>query len=139
VTDSPNVELVRRATEAVSRRPKPDFDVVNALYDPNHVLVAQLSSVEGEAFHGARGFREWLTNMSQAWESWEGQIRQVTEIDDDRVLVVSALSLRSRKGGVPIEQEATTIVTVRGGKIVRSETYPSVGQALQDAGLPEQP
>jgi ketosteroid isomerase-like protein len=139
VTDSPNVELARRAAEAANRRPKPDFDVVNALYDPNHVLVAQLSRVEGEAFHGARGFREWLTNMSQAWESWESQVRQVTEIDNDRVLVVLKLSLRSRQGGVPIEQEPATIVTVRDGKIVRSETYPSVGQALQAAGLPEQP
>jgi ketosteroid isomerase-like protein len=133
------VELVRRAAEAVNRRPKPDFDVVNALYDPNHVLVAQLSSVEGEAFHGARGFREWLTNMGQAWESWESQIMRVTEIDNDRVLVVAKMSVLSRKGGVPIEQEAATIVTVQGGKIVRSETYPSLGQALQAVGLPEQP
>jgi ketosteroid isomerase-like protein len=139
VTDSANVELVRRATEAVNRRPKPDFDVVNALYDPNHVLVAQLSSVEGEAFHGARGFREWLTNMSQAWESWESQIRQVTEIDNDRVLVVATMSLRSRQGGVPIEEDPATIVTVRDGKIVRSDAYPSVRHALQAAGLPEQP
>jgi ketosteroid isomerase-like protein len=129
---------VRRATEAVNRRPKPDFDVVNALFDPNHVLVAQLSSVEGEPFHGARGFRDWLTNLGQAFDWLGARLVQVTEIGNDRVLVVSKLSLRSRKGGVPIEQEAATIVTVRGGKIVRSEIYPSVGQALQAAGLTEQ-
>jgi ketosteroid isomerase-like protein len=138
VTDSANVELVRRATEATVRRPEPDFAVANELYDRNHVFVGQLSTVEGTTFQGARGFREWLTNMSQAWESWESQIRQVTEIDDDRVLVVSGLRLRSRRGGVALTREVGSVVTVRDGKIVRTEAYPSVPQALEAAALREQ-
>ena len=34
-----NLDLVVRAMEAVLRRPKPDFETVNALYHPDHVLV----------------------------------------------------------------------------------------------------
>jgi ketosteroid isomerase-like protein len=132
-----NVEVVRRAVEAANRRPKPDFDVVNALYDPNHVLVAQLSGVEGETFHGARGFREWLTNMDQAFEWLESRVERVTEIDDHRVLLVQTLSLRSRIAGVPIELDLAAIMTVRHGRIVRTENYRSVEQALQAADLSE--
>jgi ketosteroid isomerase-like protein len=132
-----NVEVVRRAVEAANRRPKPDFDVVNALYDPNHMLVAQLSGVEGETFRGARGFREWLTNMDRAFEWVESRVERVTEIDDQRVLVVQTLSLRSRLADVPIELDLAAIVTVRDGRIVRTENYRSVGQALQAADLSE--
>ena len=139
MTDSPNVELVRRRGEAANRRPKPDFDVRSALFDPNHVRVAQLSGVEGETFHGARGFRDWLANFGEAFEWLGARLRQVTEVDNDRVLVVQTVSLRSRKGDVPLEQEVASVITVREGKIVRTESYPSVGQALQALGVPEQP
>jgi ketosteroid isomerase-like protein len=131
------VEITRRAVEAANRRPKPDFDVINALFDPNHVLVAQLSGVEGEAFHGARGFREWLTNMDQAFEWLGTQLERVTEIDDHRVLVVQTLTVRSRKAGVPMEGDVAAIMTLRDGKIVRTENYPSVEQALQAVELSE--
>jgi hypothetical protein len=92
------VEIVRRVVEAGNIRPKPDFDVINALCDPNHVLVAQLSGVEGKTYRRAQGFREWLTDMAQTFEwSAPASPRQVTEIEEDRVLVVNTLSLRSRK------------------------------------------
>jgi ketosteroid isomerase-like protein len=63
---------------------------------------------------------------------------RVSEIDSDRVLAVQTLSLRSRKGGVPLEQDMAVVMTVREGKIVRSESYRSVGQALEAARLQEQ-
>jgi ketosteroid isomerase-like protein len=132
-----NVEIVRRAVEATNRRPKPDFDVVNALYDPDHVLVAQLSAVEGETFHGARGFREWLINLDQAFDGLGSQLERVTEIDDHRVLLVQTLSLRSRRAGVPIEEDMAAIMTLRDGKSVRTEAYPLVERALQAADPPE--
>jgi ketosteroid isomerase-like protein len=126
-----NVEIVRRVIKAGNTRPKPDFDVINALCDPDHVLVAQLSGVEGTIYHGARGYREWLTDMAQTFEWLGARLGQVTEIDDHRVLVVSTLSLRSRRGGVPLEQDVASIMTVRDGKVVRTENYPLVEQALQ--------
>jgi hypothetical protein len=93
--------------------------------------------VEGETFHGARGFREWLTNMDQAFEWLESRVERVTEIDDQRVLLVQALSLHSRIADVPIALDISAIMTVRHGRIVRTENYRSVEQALQAADLSE--
>jgi ketosteroid isomerase-like protein len=101
------------------------------------VLVAQLAGVEGAPFHGARGFREWLTNMDQAFEWLESRVEQVTEIDDHRVLLVQTLSLRSRLADVPLQLNLAAIMTVRDGRIVRTENYRSVEQALQAADRPE--
>ena len=65
MTGATNAELARRAFGAANRQPKPDYEVVNALYHPDHEFVAQLTDVEGTTFRGAQGFREWLTRHSK--------------------------------------------------------------------------
>jgi hypothetical protein len=52
-----NLDLVVRATQAALKRPKPDFETVNALYHPDHVLVPLAANTlgEGEA-KGAEGY-----------------------------------------------------------------------------------
>ena len=71
------VELVRRAFEAASRRPKPDFATVNALYHPDHELVTPLSRLEGTTYSGAAGFGKWLRNMNDDWEGLTVRVDRV--------------------------------------------------------------
>jgi ketosteroid isomerase-like protein len=119
-----NVEIARRAFEAAFRRPKPDFAAVNALFDPNHELIAQTSEVEGETFRGASGFRRYLASAEEVWDSWAPEIERVAEIDDDRVLLAVVFKGRSRRGGVPIEGRYATVATVHDGRVTRTETRP---------------
>jgi hypothetical protein len=42
-----NVEIVQRACAAAWRRPKPDFDTLNALAHPDHEMFTVQSLVEG--------------------------------------------------------------------------------------------
>ena len=42
-----NVEIVRRAFEAICRKPKPDFETMNALYHPDHAFVPLVHRIEG--------------------------------------------------------------------------------------------
>jgi ketosteroid isomerase-like protein len=130
-----NVEIARRGFDAVFRRPKPDFATINDLFHPNHEFVSTTSGVEGRTFQGASGFREWLTNMGEAWKSWVNELEQVTNIDKDRVLAITSFRSRGKASGVALEQRVASIVTVRGGKIVRTENYPSADEARKAAGL----
>jgi ketosteroid isomerase-like protein len=132
-----NVEIVKRAINAATRRPKPDFDVVNVLFDARHEFVSRLTGVEGAAFPGVGGFREWLAKMDEAWERWEWKLERVTDLGGDRVLVVASITAHSRLGGVPLESESALVTTVCDRKIVRSEGYASVEQALKAVGLEE--
>jgi ketosteroid isomerase-like protein len=60
----------------------------------------------------------------------------VTEIDDDRVLAIIPTRTHGKSSGVTLdEQRAACFVTVRGGKIVRTEVYPSPEEALEAAGV----
>ena len=53
-----NAEIARRACKAAWRRPKSDFDVLNALAHPDHEMFTIQSLVEGgPGYRGAEGFR----------------------------------------------------------------------------------
>jgi hypothetical protein len=56
----------------------------------------------------------------------------VTEIDTDRVLAITPTIFRGKSSGVVLREERVAgIVTVRAGKIVRTELYRSPEQALK--------
>ena len=62
----------------------------------------------------------------------------MTEIDTDRVLAITPIKVRGKSSGVALREErVASIVTVRGGKIVRTELYPSPEEALKAVGLRE--
>jgi ketosteroid isomerase-like protein len=133
---SGNVEIVRRGIEAAIRRPKPDYAAVNHLYHPDHEFISLVdSTLEGGSHRGIDGYREWLLGMEETIQ-WTPRLERVTEIDADRVLAIVPTSHVGRSSGVVLSEERIgVIVTVRDGKIVRSEVYPSPEKALKAAGV----
>jgi ketosteroid isomerase-like protein len=133
-----NVEIARRACEAAWRRPRPDFDTLNALAHPDHEMFTVQSLVEGGGYRGAQGFRDWLSSWGETFgEEWEVSVKQARAIDDERVLVTGWMNAHGLRGGVPVEQEFWVVMRVRGGKVTRSAVYTERAQALEAAGLAE--
>jgi ketosteroid isomerase-like protein len=133
-----NVEIARRACEAAWRRPKPDFDTLNAIAHPDHEMFTAQSLVEGGSYRGAQGFREWLASWGETFgEEWENSVKQAKAIDAERVLVTGWLKALGLRGGVPVEEEFWVVMSVRGGKVIRSAVYTDRVQALEAAGLEE--
>ena len=124
-----NVEIVRRAYAAAFRRPKPDFATVNALFHPNHELVTPLSRLEGTTYSGAAGFREWFSSRADDWESVTFQPQEAVDLDDARVLLSATFTGRGKRAGVPVEQLQGLVVTVRDGKVVRTEAFSTLDEA----------
>jgi ketosteroid isomerase-like protein len=129
-----NVEIVRRGIEAVIRRPKPDFATINDVYHPDHELISRVNALEGGSHRGARGYRDWLLGAEDALP-WESRLEKVTEIDDHRVLAVTPTRSRGPSSGVAVDERSACVVTVRGGKIIRTEVYRSAEDALKAVGL----
>jgi ketosteroid isomerase-like protein len=119
------------------RKPKPDFETVNTLFHPDHDLVSLMRFRSGPSLRGAQGFREWLKERDEAFGSWEARLENSKPIDAERALLVLTFGIQGRQSGVPYEQRMGVVVTVRDGKVVRTETYPSPEEALEAAGLPE--
>jgi ketosteroid isomerase-like protein len=132
-----NLDLVVRAISAVFERPRPDFETVNALYHPDHVLVSLGAEMLGEAeAKGAAGFKAWMEQTDEV-VSWDGEVRGVVDIGPEKVLVVTVNRFQGASSGIETEERLWSLVTVSDGKIIRTETYLDPAQALEAAGPSE--
>jgi ketosteroid isomerase-like protein len=86
---------------------------------------------------GADGFRAWLTDVDDTLGSWVNTFEQVRAIDEARVLALLTLKLEGKRSGIPYEQHTAVVMTVRAGKIVRTEIYATEAEALEAVGLRE--
>jgi ketosteroid isomerase-like protein len=109
---------------------------MNALFHPDHEFLGRDAGLEGGGVRGARGYREWLSSISETME-WEVTLAEVTEIDHERVLAVTPTKFRGRQSGAETEQRIAAVVTVREGQVVRTELFQSPEQAREAAGLSE--
>jgi len=131
-----NAEIARAAIEAAQRKPTPDYEAINTLFHPDHEFVSRDVGLEGRSHRGAQGYREWLTTTSEAIE-WESTLAELREIDDERVLAVTPTKFRGSQSGAWTEQRNGVVLTVREGRVVRTEVYRSPEEALEAAGLSE--
>lgn len=130
-----NVEIARRAVEAAVG-PNPDFATINALYHPAHELHSAID-IGGQARTGAHGFREWRAEIDETLQSWELAIEEATAIDDDRVLLVWTATVVGKRSGASAAQHGVAVMTLRNGKVTRTESYSTREQALEAASNAE--
>jgi ketosteroid isomerase-like protein len=136
---SANVEIVRRGIEAAIRRPNPDFTTMNELYHPDHEFISLVdTALEGGSHRGMDGYRAWLRGIEETVQP-RSRVEQVREIDQDLVLAITPSRHAGSSSGVALEEErVASIVTVREGKIIRTEVYASPEEALKAVGLEQQ-
>jgi ketosteroid isomerase-like protein len=128
-----NTDIVRRGLQAAIRRPEPDYATLNELYHPDHELVSRMSELEGGGHRGARGFHAFLL-ASEETLPWESTVGEVEEIDGCTCLVILPTRHRGPSSGIVLDEEPLAgLVTVRDGKIVRTEVFPSRERALDAA------
>ncbi len=132
-----NLDLVVRAMRAVLARPKRDFETVNSLYHPDHVLVPLAANTLGEAeAKGAEGFKVWLEQTDDAVK-WEAELRGAVDVGPDKVLVVTLNRFRGASSGIESVNRVWSVVTVADGKLTRTDTYFDPVKALKAAGPSE--
>jgi ketosteroid isomerase-like protein len=131
-----NVEIARRACEAAWRRPKPDYDTLNAVAHPDAEMFTVQSLVEGGGYRGAEGFRRWLSSWREMFgEDWEATVEDAAEVDYDRVLITGRLKVRGLRGGVPVDQRFWAVMDLREGKVSRAQIHTDRAEALEAARL----
>lgn len=73
--------------------------------------------------------------MAESWSIWETEILDVLAAPEGRVVVRSRVETKGQRSGIPFEMEIGSVVTVRDGRIVRTEFFPSSADALEAVGL----
>jgi ketosteroid isomerase-like protein len=131
-----NVEVIRKAVEAINRR------------DPDAFLALLHPDVEWEdsgGYPGARGtyrgrgeVRELFEEVFlEAWESFHVEVEEITEASDDRVFFEALLTTRGKGSGVETELRAWNVFWLADGKVARRQVIWTRDEALEAAGLRE--
>jgi hypothetical protein len=108
---------------------------MNALFDRDHEFVSRVDAIEGGVHRGARGYRAWLRDAGDAVQ-WETRVEQVRPIDASRVLAITPIRVRGRSSGLILNDERWGVVlTLREGKVVRTEVHDSPDRALAAAAV----
>ena len=131
-----NVEIVRRAYEALSREGL-DAAFENVHPDAQYDLSAAIGPYAG-IYYGREVILGFLKDYFGTWEYIDVQPEDFIEAEEDRVVVPTRARARGKESGVAIEARPTAIWTVLDGKIVRIAVFNDKAEALVAAGLSEQ-
>ena len=94
-------------------------------------------SLAGETRRGHIEFARFCDEWLDATEDYAVTVRDVTDLEDDRVFIVSDLAFKGKGTGIEVNGVSFAVVTVRGGLITRIDEYASRDEALEAAGLSE--
>ena len=133
------VALVRTGHEAYGAG---DIDTVLAMLDPEVEVFAPPEVINSGTFHGHEGWRRWVEQWNEAWDSFEQEIQEVAAIGERHVIVRMHQTGRGRGSGVEVQLEATYVYEIRDGRAVYLAIYldrdAAVAAALAREG-PEAP
>jgi ketosteroid isomerase-like protein len=131
-----NVEAVRRSYKAWNTN---DLDAFLAGLDPE---VEWHPSIE-PALEGGETTYRGRDGARKAWDDYRGGAWELTiriqEIRDlgESVLVLGHIDLTARTTGLEFTEEVGSLMTFRGGTVLRSQDFLSHAEALEAAGLRE--
>lgn len=129
-----NVDVVRRAWEAAANEPV-DLSAAAALYHPEHVLESQWGGVNDTTYRGGQGYQAFLADLRETWDDWQQQLDDVIDARGDRVVAAARLVAKGKRSATPVNQSYGVVFTLTEGKIVRTQAFLTLEDALEAAGL----
>ncbi len=132
-----NVEIVRRAVDAIPRSSRDDVEEMLTYVDPNGELhSAIVGGAEGRLYRGHEGFRRWVADSFESFEAVRNEWSEFRDLGE-RVLAFGRVWARGRESGLELDSSMGWLFTVRRGKLLRAEGFLSRDEALKAAGLHE--
>jgi ketosteroid isomerase-like protein len=128
-----NVELVRRAYEAVVRN---DFDAANALLHPEIEFHTYAKSPAAGVYRGWDAVRRYNEDLFAAFETIRSELDEVVD-SGERVVVLGTQRAVPKGGRQEMSVQIAEVWTVRDGLLAERHSYSTRAEALGAAGLSE--
>ena len=125
-----NVELHRRAIDAVNRR---DLEGFLALMDADVEVVSRIVAVEG-GLHGHDGVRKWWANWFATWPDYEIDVVGMRDIGAVTIATISAIG-HGAGSALPFEDNAWLACRWRDSRVVWWQVFRVEADALEAIGL----
>jgi ketosteroid isomerase-like protein len=132
-----NVGIAHRLFEAFNRTYAEGTDLYELL-DPEVEWIPMSAGLEGTSHHGHGEVRQWVEEMKRDWSSFETKPERYLDLGDNRVLALGIWRARGRGGDVLLDfPQASWLLQIRKGKLLRLETFTERKEALEAAELRE--
>jgi ketosteroid isomerase-like protein len=128
-----NVDVVRKAFEAWNAG---DLDGIIQLITPDAEFIPLRVQLEGDAYRGPEGIRQFARDAANEWEFLRISSDQFRDLGE-RVLMLGHFDGRGRGSRMDIRFPVGWVARLSGGKIAHLRTYSDPQQALEAAGLVE--
>jgi ketosteroid isomerase-like protein len=125
-----NAVLLRQAFDDFNRA---GINSVLDLMHPDIEAVDLPQAPEARHHRGRAAIAAWFGAIEEIWDRLRLDAEEVTELDGEQVLAVVRFSGRARSSGMEVGQRVATVFTVREGKAVRWQIYPTRDEAIADA------
>jgi ketosteroid isomerase-like protein len=122
------VELVRRFYEAFNRG---DHAWANLMAPDVELIAHEVGS--GQTV-GSKGVIRGMEEFTSVFASYEVSPEEFHDAGD-QVVVGLRRRVKSARSPTSIEDSFAQVISVRGGRIVRFESFPRVSEALEAAGI----
>jgi ketosteroid isomerase-like protein len=128
-----NVELVRRAFQALDRR---DRSAWLALSDEDLEVVFTRDWPE-PGVRGPEAAFDWYVQFFDTLQPFRTDDAEFIDAGADKVLLQYRMDLRGKASGAEVEWRRWCVVTMRKGRGLRAEWFSDRAEALEAAGLSE--
>jgi ketosteroid isomerase-like protein len=125
---SENAGIVRRIYDGFSSA---DYQAALAMLDP---AIEWRAIEDTETRHGVEGAAASVLGWLEMWDGHRVEPEEFIEAGD-RVLVTVLLSGRGKQSGVQIEDRYFAVWTIRDGRAIAYNEYPTKQEALDAVGL----
>ena len=124
-------ELVRRLMDEIRHG---DLDGVLALADPDIELRSLLGTVEGGAYRGHAGVREWFRDVIETFAPLEPGLTGVEEAGGAAIATGHARG-RARSSGLELEWDWAALLRAPEGRVVRFSIYRDRDELRRSEGV----
>jgi ketosteroid isomerase-like protein len=129
LAEQESFQVVQALGEAYLRG---DQEAMLALVDPGVVVTQFADQPDARPYHGHDGLVQAISSWTDTWDDYSIEPRDAT-VFGDNVFVALHQRGRGRASGVELEADVFFVYTVRGGKVVRWQMFPSEKEALEAA------
>jgi ketosteroid isomerase-like protein len=88
-------------------------------------------------FIGHDAMRGWYATLVDAFEDLRFEVDEFIDTAGDRVVLMNRATGQGRGSGATVELAFSTVLTLRGGKVIKLIVYGDHAEALEAAGLQE--
>jgi ketosteroid isomerase-like protein len=129
-----NVELVLAVVEAFNSGEV--ARIIAVTDDQLEIVVPPGLSAEPDTYRGPEGVRRYMQAFQEVMSDVHFRAERVWH-GGEAVVVDVRVTARGKQTGIPVEQRAAQVWTLRDGKALRIRAYASLAEALESVGLAE--